>query len=228
MKIRYLYLTIAAAGSFLLGTLSHAQQRFDHEVRNLFFAGFSGNESALREGLAKTEAVLKENPKHAEALVWHGGGLYYLAGQAFQKGDPQKGMELAQKGMEEMDRAVALEPGNIGVRIPRGALLMNASRFQQGPHVAALVDRAISDYEQAYELQRGQFDKLSVHSKGELLFGLADGYARTNRAEKAREFYGRAASDLPGTVYERNAKEWLEKGTLPGAKAGCLGCHTGQ
>lgn len=229
MRLRIAYLVTAAAVSFFFGSLAHAQERFDHTVRQLFFSGFAGNMENLEKGMAITESVLKEKPEHAEAMVWHGSGMYYQAGQAFQKGDPKKGMELAQKAVEMMDRAVALQPTNPGVRIPRGALLLTATRFQQpGPYVDSLVARAAADYEQVYKLQEGYLDQLPSHPKGELLFGLADAASRTGDKEKARKFYTQAAESLPGTPYERFAKEWLEKGTLPPAKAGCLGCHTGK
>ncbi len=227
MATRISYLVIAAILSFFAGTLQ-AQQRYDHRVRNDFFAGFTGDAAALERGMKAAEATLGENPDHAEALVWHGSGLYYMAGQAFQKGDVEKGMALAQKGIAECDRAVALEPDNIGVRVPRGAMLMMATRFQQGPHVKALVARALSDYEKAYEIQQSFLDKLGTHPKGELLLGLADGYNRTGDKEKAKMFYQRAAAELPGSPYERSAREWLDTGSLAPQKAGCLGCHAGD
>jgi tetratricopeptide (TPR) repeat protein len=227
MRLRIAYLVIAAVASFFAGA-ARAQDRYDLKVRNDFFAGFGGDAAALERGLKAAAATLAENPNHAEALVWHGAGTYYLAGQAFMKGDPQKGMELASKGIAEMDRAVELAPDHIGVRIPRGSALLTATRFQQGPHVAPLVARALSDYEKAYEIQQGMLDKLGTHSKGELLIGLADGHSRTGSKEKAKMLYERIANEMPGTPYAQSAKEWLETGTLAPQKAGCLGCHMGN
>src|ERR1700686_2514610 len=83
-----------------------AHPRFDFLVRNAFFAGFSGDAAALDRGMKACEQVLAENPKHAEALVWHGGGLFYMSGQFFRKGDTNKGMELYERGLTEMDNAV--------------------------------------------------------------------------------------------------------------------------
>jgi tetratricopeptide (TPR) repeat protein len=227
MKLRIAYLVIAAVTGFVAGA-ANGQERYDLKVRNDFFAGFGGDAAALERAMKATAATLAENPDHAEALVWHGGGNYFLAGQAFQKGDPQKGMELAQKGIAEMDRAVELAPDDIGVRIPRGSVLMTATRFQQGPHVAPLVQRALSDFEKTYELQLGILDKLGTHPKGELLMALADGYNRTGNKEKAKLFYERIATEMTNTPYARSAKEWLETGTLEPRKAGCLGCHAGN
>ena len=98
-------------------------QRFDMVVRADFFAGFAGDEARLAKGMATCEEVLAVTPNHAEALVWHGSGLAFNAGKAFQQGDMKTGGDLWQRGMEEMDKAASLEPDNVGVRIPRGALL---------------------------------------------------------------------------------------------------------
>src|SRR5260370_31680192 len=112
-----------------------SQDRFDYKVRNYFFAGFAGDNESLEKGMKICETVLADNPKHAEAMVWHGAALFYQAGQAFQKGDMQNGGELWQRGMTEMDAAVTLEPDNLGVRIPRGAVLVTASHYVPWPHI---------------------------------------------------------------------------------------------
>src|SRR5258708_2410282 len=102
MRIKLFPLLIACAIS-----LAPHTDRLDLKVRNYFFAGFAGNGTALVKGMKMCEDALAENPKHAEAMVWHGAGLYVQAGKAFQGGDQQKGMELYQRGMKELDEAVA-------------------------------------------------------------------------------------------------------------------------
>jgi tetratricopeptide (TPR) repeat protein len=228
MTNKRILLIAAASASFVAGSLSHGTERFDYAVRSDLFAGFAGNEKALARGMKKAEQVLQSNPRHAEALVWHGSALYFLAGQAFAKGDAEKGRELGEKAMEEMDSAVEMSPNDVAVRIPRGATLITATRFQEGPHVAPMVERALSDYQRAFDIQQAYWDKLGTHAKGELLLGLADGYLRTGDAAKARIFYARAAKELPGSGYQRFAQEWLDTGKLAPAKAGCLGCHEGK
>jgi len=64
-----------------------AADRFDHLVRNDFFLGFAGTTPRSTGGMKVAEATLAENPKHAEALVWHGAGLLYRSGALFQKQD---------------------------------------------------------------------------------------------------------------------------------------------
>ncbi len=221
-------LAAAATAGLFMGGLSnlHSAERFDHEVRNDFFAGFAGNAEALERGLQKTEAVLAADPKHAEAMVWHGAGLFYQSGLFFRKGDQAKGMELYGKGVGMMKQAVALAPNNIGVRIPRGAILLSAAR-QMPPHMAEpLREDGLSDYLAAYELQKNSLENLGTHPRGELLLGIADSYSRKGEADKAAQYFEMIERLLPGTVYSKSASKWKEtRQPLPAAQAGCFGCH---
>lgn len=209
--------------------LAVAQERFDFKVRNYFFAGFTGDSAAMEKGMKICEDLLAADPKNAEAMVWHGTGVYFQAFGAFQKGDMQTGAQLAQRGMKEMDDAVALAPNDLGVRIPRGAFLLTASRNMQRPAIARpLIERGIADLEKAYEAQRDHLDRLGTHPRGELLLGLADGYSRLGQPEKAQPFIDRIRAEMKGTRYEASAILWAENKSLPAAKAGCLGCHMGD
>ena len=165
--------------------------RFDMEVRGDFFAGFGGNAERLARGMARTEEVLAAAPDHAEALVWHGSGLLFRSGQAFQSGDTATGMELFGRGLGEMNRAVALAPDRVGVRIPRGATLLESTRFMPAAQAEPLLRLAVGDYERVLDLQAAVFSSLGGHAKGELLFGLADGYARLGDQQKARQYFQR-------------------------------------
>src|SRR5215472_17505263 len=119
MKVRILLLVTLGCVLLVFG-----QERFDLKVRTYFFTGFQGNQAALDKGMKITEDALAADPQNAEALVWHGAGVSFKSGQAFATGDAQKGMELWRQGMAEMDKAVALAPDKVGVRIPRGASLL--------------------------------------------------------------------------------------------------------
>jgi len=211
----------------------HAQapgkpDRFDMLVRTDFFAGFAGDEARLRKGMEACERTLAENPEHAEALVWHGSGLAFQAGMAFQKGDTQIGFELWTRGASEMDKAVAIAPDNVGVLIPRGATLMQAARNMAPQMAAPLLEKAIGDYEKTLALQTasGAFETLGDHPKGELLFGLAEAYSRLEKPDKARVYFERLTKDAPGSGQTPKAREWLASGTLPKTTGlGCVGCH---
>ena len=65
-------------------TRPDSHERFDYLVRGDFFAGMAGNQARFDKAMKVCEDALAKNPDHAEALVWHGGGLIWRAGQAFQ------------------------------------------------------------------------------------------------------------------------------------------------
>jgi hypothetical protein len=201
-------------------------QRFDFEVRADFFAGFGGDVARFERAMARCDKELASNPNHAEALVWRGGAWLFKSGQAFQAGDVQKGMELWQRGVDEMNRAVALEPDNVGVRIPRGATLFEATRQAPPAMSAPLLKLALQDYEHALTLQEksGYFQRLSSHAKGELLFGLAEGWARAGDQTKARDYFTRLTKDANGSGRLAYAQAWLD-GKPPASPGTCVGCH---
>jgi len=215
-------LWIAAAVTVALGI---AAERFDHKVRNDFFAGFTGNQAALERGMKACEEILADNPKHPEALVWHGAGLFFFSGQAFQKGDFAKGQDLWVRGLKEMDDAVALAPDSIGVRAPRGASLLQASLGVPPDRAPELLKRGVEDYEKMFEIQKDSLAKMGEHPRGELLFGLAQGWYRYGNQEKARQYFERVVKEVPGSEYEKRAKIWLETGKLARNQMTCVGCH---
>lgn len=213
---------------------SHAQtrvpqpeaQRFDYLVRADFFAGIAGNEARLKKAMDLCETTLGENPKHAEALVWHGAGILFQSGRAFQAGDFGKGGTLWERGLKEMNDAVALEPNNVGVLIPRGATLLMATRNLQPAQARPLIESALRDYERVLTAQTPIFDSMGDHAKGELLFGLADGYHRLGEHARARTYFERLIKDAPTSGQAPKAKEWLATGKVPASTgAGCVGCH---
>ena len=205
-----------------------ARERFDYLVREDFFAGFEGDQAAFERGMKTCEDALAGNPKHAEALVWHGGGLVFRARDYFQKGDAQNGMQTWSRGLKEMDEAVALEPDNVGVLIPRGATLLVVSRFAKPPAESRrLLTLAIGDYEKVLHLQTGYFASLSGHARGELLFGLAEGWQRLGDETKARAYFQRLVSEAQGSARQQQAAAYLATGKLVSSAQSCVGCHKG-
>ena len=201
-------------------------QRFDYLVRADFFAGAAGDEARLQKVIDVCERALAVNPQHAEAMVWHGATVLVRASQAFQKGDVASGRSLFDRGVTEMTDAVALAPENPGVLIPRGAVLLEATRNMPADMARPLVQSAVANYERALEVQGAAFNALGDHGKGELLFGLADGWARIGDAEKARQYCERLIADAPGSGQAPKAREWLATGVVPKSNGStCVGCH---
>jgi len=224
---------VVAAGDALFSAVAAAQtpatssERFDMIVRTDFFAGFAGDAERLARGMATCERYLSANPDHAEALVWHGSGLVFRSGQAFQSGDTATGMGLFGRGLGEMNRAVALAPDRVGVRIPRGATLLESTRFMPAAQAEPLLRLAVGDFERVLDLQTAVFSSLGGHAKGELLFGLADGHARLGDQQKARQFFQRMTEDGSPSPRREYAAAWLS-GSAPKAVPACGPCHSGK
>lgn len=214
----------------LLGGLMTAQSevRFDHKVRDMFFAGFAGDKESLAKGMEITEATLKAEPNHPEALVWHGSGLFFSAGAKFQAGDAEAGMKLFAEGTGMMDKAVELAPKNIGVRIPRGAGYLAASRAMPPQIGTPLIEKGLSDYMTSWELQKNDLSGFSQHSLGELWIGIADANARLGKTDRAKEFFTMIQQKLPNTPWSKKADKWFAEGKLTGRDGNCVGCHTGS
>lgn len=223
MKFKFAAIVLVVGTGFLM-----SQDRFDYRVRNYFFAGFSGDTASLEKGMKICEDALAIDPKNAEALVWHGSGVFFESGQSFQQGDSQKGTELWQRGLKEMADAVAIAPNAPGVVIPRGAVLLTASQRVPPEMARQLIQTGVQDFEKAYQLQGPDLTGLGTHPRGELMIGLADGYSRLGEQDKAQQWFERIEKEMPGTPYAKSAATWLETKSLPAAQAGCLGCHTGQ
>jgi tetratricopeptide (TPR) repeat protein len=195
-------------------------------VRADMFAGLGGDAARFAKAMEACERTLARDPKHAEALVWHGSGLFFQAGQAFQRGDMATGGPLWERGLGEMNEAVSLAPDSLAVVIPRGAVLLQAARAVPAPMAEPLLQTGVRDFEHVLELQKSYFHTLGDHPKGELLFGLADGHARLGDKAKARAFFERLIAEAPSSGQAPRGKAWLETGTVPPAPGlGCFGCH---
>jgi tetratricopeptide (TPR) repeat protein len=220
--------TVLGLGLAVLG-FAVAQERFDMRVRNDFFAGFAGNQEALDRAMKLCEEELARNPANAAALVWHGSGVFFESRTYFQAGDRAKGVEFWQRGLGEMDKAVEMAPDQLGVRIPRGAVLLTASRvLPDADRARPLIEKGVGDFEHALEIQKPYFDTLGTHPRGELLIGLADGYARLGKDQQATVYFERIRAALPGSAYAASADKWLATKTLAPREGGCLGCHVAK
>jgi len=91
---------------------------------------------------------------------------------------------------------VALAPDNVAVRIPRGAVLLTASHYIPDAGVARpLIADGVADYQRTYDLQKEYFATLGSHPRGELLFGLAEGYSRLGDQDIGRRVLRRDRQD---------------------------------
>ena len=200
--------------------------RFDQEVRDDFFSGFNGDEEALKKGIEACEKVLAENPKHAEALVWLGSGQVYLSGKAFSTGKPAEGMKQWQQGIANMDKAAELEPKNIGVLIPRAAVLMPASRNLPDIIKKPVLQGVLKNFEDVYEMQKDMLSEIGEHPLGELRMGLADVHRSLGDLEKSKIHLEAVMKELPDTEYAKEAEKWLAAKPTARLAHNCIGCHS--
>jgi hypothetical protein len=203
----------------------------DAIVRSDFFAGMMGNRARLDRGMKYCEDLLAKNPKHAEALVWHGGGLLVRAVHAYTKGDDTTGDNLWKTGIEEMNNAAALAPDNMKVKIGRSATLIGYAQSGWDPSDAqsrVLLESALQDYEAVYRWQKPNFSKVPIHSRGELLFGLASGWSILGNENKAREYLELILTECRDSPYETEARRWLARKWPIVIQHDCIGCHVSR
>jgi hypothetical protein len=206
-------------------------ERFDTLVRDDFFAGMMGDEKRLERGMKFCEEILAKNPKHADALVWHGGGLLTRAAKAYRRGDNVQGDKLWNQGLKEMNDAVAFAPGNIGIMVGRSATLVGLAQSGWSSYDTesrALLESALLDYEKVYQKQKPTFAKLREHSRGELLFGLASGWSILGEHQKARDYLKLTVKEVAGTDYETEARKWLNGKPKTVIQHDCRSCHISQ
>jgi tetratricopeptide (TPR) repeat protein len=201
-------------------------ERFDKIVREDIFAGFDGDEEAMKRGLAKCDEILEKQPEHAEAMVWRGAARVYLAGLAFSRNDAANGMRQWTAGLADMDQAVKLEPENTGVRIPRAAVLMPAAAGAPSFMSKPLLEKAKEDFEYIYKSQEKFLDQLGEHPKGELRMGLADVYRRLGQAEASEAQLKAVQRELPDSEYAERATKWLATDAKTKLVHNCIGCHS--
>jgi hypothetical protein len=202
-----------------------APPRFDEIVRADFFAGFRGDAARLERGMKLCEDELATNPTNADALVWHGGGLMFMAGQAARQQDFVTAGERARRGRAELDRADQLAPDSLSVMLVR-AVVLNASapNVRDQAQGRMMQHEAVAGFEKALAIQTPYLDRLSEHSRGELLAGLAEGWSRLGETERSRGYLERIVKELPNTRYQARARAWLEDGPQSGPVT-CLTCH---
>ena len=221
-------LTCFTLSLFLIAAGIQAAERFDELVRGDFFAGFAGNQAALDRGMKLCEEALAKDPANAEALVWHGSGTLFLSGQSFKKGDYAAGGQLWGKGLQEMDSAVSLAPRSVAVLIPRGATLLVSSAAVPPEQGRPLLEKGVKDYREVREIQKPYFEKLSGHARGELLFGLADGYNRLDQKPEAREAFEALLALGKESGHQDQAQKWLAGEPYGKTQLSCTGCHVAK
>jgi hypothetical protein len=201
-------------------------ERFDYKVREDFFAGLQGDKEAFGRVTKTCEDMLAKNPRHAEALVWRGAVRVMRSRSAFMRGDQAKGMEFWTTGIKDMDDAVKIAPDNIGVLIPRAAVLLPAGRNAPPAIGKPVLLKVRADFERTYKRQKNVLDQLGEHPLGELRMGLADVYRLLGELEKSKAQLKAIQQELPNTAYANRATQWLAAAPDKKLAHKCIGCHS--
>ena len=148
-----------------------------------------------------------------------------MAGRAFERGDLAGARAMAAEGMADMDRAIALEPNNIGVLVPRAAVLLAVARNQRdAARMRELAGQSAANFETALALRQNAFPNLGQHNRGEYLSGLAESWALAGNKETAEGYLRRILAELPNSVYAERATaklaNWDDRRPL-----NCQSCH---
>ena len=204
---------VALLLALLLATPTAADepQGFNETARELFSAGFAGNQESLERGMALVEETLKADPDHTGALVWQASGWIFQSRDRFRGGDSGTGRALFAKGVAQMDRAVSLAPDSLQTLIPRAAVMLCSA-----PHIpntetrTRFLETAVGDYTKILEIRSPEFDSLSMFTRGELLGALAEALWRLERREEAGVFLQRMIDELPDSPYSLMARKQLD------------------
>lgn len=208
-------------------TNSSDAEGFADLVRDDFFAG---DDASLKRAMKLCEDALAKNPTNAPVMSWQGTGWLRLAGKSYQAGDYTNGAILWQRGLKEINDAVALQPDSLHVLIPRAAAFQSVAKHVPDPAESkAMLTTAVTDYEKVLKLQRDDFKSLSLHSRGELLSALAEDWYVLGQTNKSVEYLLLITNECAGSTYSKNAGSWLESiaaKTQNNPKTlTCIGCH---
>jgi tetratricopeptide (TPR) repeat protein len=201
---------------------------FDEErVKDDLLGALDGDDAALDRAEHACDEELRREPDDAEALVEHGIAMSLRSWRASRAGDMDRAMAYWNRALSEMDRAVALAPDDLGVRIPRGSALFGIAMGLDGdPLATALRKKAVEDYEAVLRIQGPSFDRRPLHDRTELLWGLADGWSRLGDDTRARQYFGRLVEQCSPSPVADVARKRLE-GDTETARPSCKdGCHS--
>jgi len=148
-----------------------------------------------------------------------------MAGRALEAGDQAGARSLSSAGMADMDRALALEPSNVGVLVPRAAVLLAVACNQRDPaRMRELAAQSAANFESALALRQKAFPKLAQHNRGEYLSGLAESWALAGKEDTAERYLRRILAEVPNSAYSERAAaklaNWADRRPL-----NCQSCH---
>jgi hypothetical protein len=193
------------------------------------FAAMSGPREDFERLVKAVDEALTADPSNASARLLHGVLLSRRSLEAIQNNDEKAAGEFWAASLQELDRARALAPETESIIGSRAAFLISASRSMPPQVPKPFMPSVVTDFEKVLRGwdNSGTLQDRSVHERGELLTGLAQGLAETGDATRARAYFQRIATDMRGTVYAERAQAWLDgrPESINPKFFSCVGCH---
>jgi hypothetical protein len=197
-------------------------------VRDDIFAGvLDGDLERLATGEKNIDLLLEQRPGDKPGLlVWKAGATLYRGLRALEAKRTKEFEEKYGQAIDLLEQAKKLGRRDPGVAAATaGIYAMMADQLPEKMQRAAWTT-AYDSYQALWKTQARFVDKLPVHLRGELLGGLAQSAQRTGHTEELAEYLDKIVAELPGTPYERVAKQWKENPKAATDKRlTCLTCH---
>lgn len=200
-------------------------------VREDIFSGWQDDDmERYARAERNIEQLLKDRPvERAELLAWKGGTRLYRAVLALEAGKKDEFDRGYQETLDLFKEARELAPKGQPVAmvtvaaVVGGSYALFADRLPEKYRPAAWAV-SYEQYQLLWKFQADALQHLPVHIRGELLAGLAQSAERTGRKEQRDEYLEKIVALLPGTGYEKVAKEW--KADPAAAAKGNISCKT--
>lgn len=198
--------------------------------REDIFAGIlAGDLERLKLRIDKLDAVIKQNPNAAGSFAWKGAGELTLAIHAHEAGNTSEFTAQYEAAVRSFANAERLAPKSVGVYDVSGAAWgVLGDRLPIALRAAAF-ETAYRSWQIALKLSQDRLATMSPHGRGEMLTGIAHAAQRTGRTEEARQRLIEMVTALPGTPFEKRARQWLDdpemmtKSPVP-----CQSCHPNE
>jgi len=180
--------------------------RAPHDVNALLNLGIAyhnqaaaGNEEAVEKGFGCFDTLLAMDATNAVALVYRG-SLWTMRGR--DAWWPFTKMSDVDKGIDEMDKAVDLDPDNVTVRLTRA---INSVHL---PSMFKRLGTALKDL--TYLLNHPGFSKFQAGLQSTIYYWAGFAYKQDNQREKAKALLQKAIDVAPDSDTVRNARRELK------------------
>jgi len=197
-------------------------------VREDIFAGYLAHdhERQLR-GEKNVEILLAERPKdRARLTAWKAWIVLNRAVDAYESKRMSEFERDYQRSLDLFSEAANIQPDDAGVLAITGSGFVTFSdRLPERVRRDAW-NLAYKTYTKLWRVQEADFDNLALHSRGELLAGLAQAAQRSAHPSESAQMLEKIITTMSGTTYAVMAKKWVDS---PEAAAKtnltCRTCH---